>query len=90
MDSKPEYIAVRYRAKHTKDSRFSKWIVVLSVLLVLVYTAVYLYFVWEGKYIPAELTYSFFATFSVELSALAGIRIKKQLQDKNNINGGLG
>jgi len=57
--------------------KFSKFIVIFSVLTVLAYTAVALYFTWHDKYIPDALTYSFFAMFAVELSALAGIKIKE-------------
>ncbi len=64
------------RSKKPK-SKFSKFIVVISILTILAYTATALYFTWYGKYIPDSLTYSFFAAFAVELSALAGIRIKE-------------
>ncbi len=63
-------------------SRFSKIIVVLSILTILAYTSVVLFFVWHDRYVPDSLTYSFFAAFAVELSALAGIKVK----DKQNYN----
>ena len=59
------------------SGRFSKKIVIVSILTILAYTATVLYFTWYGRYVPDSLTYSFFAAFSVELSALAGIRIKE-------------
>jgi len=57
--------------------KFSKVIVVLSFITVLTYTAVHLYFSWHDKFIPDSLTYSFYGMFAVELSALAGIKIKE-------------
>jgi hypothetical protein len=51
-------------------------------MTILLYTAVVLYFNWHGKFVPDSLTYSFFAAFSVELSALAGIRIKENYEGK--------
>jgi len=62
--------------------KFSKRIVMLSIMTILLYTAVVLYFNWHGKFVPDSLTYSFFAAFSVELSALAGIRIKENYEGK--------
>ena len=56
---------------------FSKFIVVLSILTILAYTVTALYFVWHEKFIPDSLTYSFYGVFGVELSALAGIKIKE-------------
>jgi hypothetical protein len=58
--------------------KFSKKIVTVSILTVLAYTGAVLYFVWHDKFVPDSLTYSFFAMFAVELSALAGIRIKEK------------
>jgi len=64
-----------------KKKSFSKVIVILSVMTVMGYTAVHLYFSWNGIHIPEALTYSFFGMFGVELSALAwrtGIEAKEE------------
>ena len=74
------------RSKPPKDGRFSKVIVVFSILTILAYTAAVLYCTWYGRYVPDSLTYSFFAAFSIELSALAGIRIKtRDCREDQNI-----
>lgn len=59
--------------------KFSKFIVTLSILLIVTYTAAVLWFVWQGLYVPDSLTYSFFGAFAVELSAVAGIKIKEKV-----------
>lgn len=66
------------RSMPPKDGKFSKWIVVLSILTMLAYTATALFFSWHDKFVPNSLTYSFFGAFAVELSAVAGIRIKER------------
>ena len=58
-------------------NKFSKIIVAISILSILVYTSIVLYFSWYDKFIPDSLTYSFYGVFGIELSALAGIRIKE-------------
>jgi len=57
--------------------KFSKGVVIFSVVAVLVFTAVTFFFVWHGRYIPDSIVYSFYGMFGVELSALAGIKITK-------------
>ncbi len=61
--------------RHNK--KFSKKIVVLSILTVIAYTGIVLYLSWHGRHVPDSLTYSFFGVFGIELSALAGIKIKE-------------
>ena len=61
--------------------KFSKGIVFLSIVTLIAYTAVVLYFVWHGRHVPDSLTYAFFGAFAVELSALAGIKIKETIAD---------
>ena len=61
-----------------KEGLFSKVIVVFSILTILAYTAAVLWFTWLGLYVPDSLTYSFFGAFAIELSALAGIKIKEK------------
>ena len=61
--------------KHNK--KFSKRIVILSILSVLIYTAIVLYFSWYEHTVPDSLTYSFYGVFGIELGALAGIKIKE-------------
>lgn len=66
------------RSKPPKSGKFSKWIVVVSILTILAYTGAVMYFVWHDKFVPDSLIYSFFAAFAVELSAMAGIKIKEK------------
>lgn len=65
------------RDTQKENHNFSKVIVVFSILTILTYTATVLYFAWNGKYVPDSLTYAFYGVFGVELSALAGIKIKE-------------
>jgi|GEM_PF-5155485 len=69
------------RKEMRMKSRFSKLIVLLSVLTLISYTVAVFVLIIEGYHVPDSLTYSFFGAFTVELTALAGIKIK----DKNNI-----
>lgn len=73
--------------EYTDKSKFSKKIVIVSIITVLLYTGAVLYFVWHDKFVPDSLTYSFFAMFAVELSALAGIKIKDRFDNYNNEGG---
>lgn len=69
-----------------KNIRFSKFIVVLSILTLLAYTIAVLVFYWHGKQVPDSLKYSFFGAFAVELSALAWrtkTESKKQTKEEN-------
>ncbi len=59
-------------------SKFSKFIVALSILSIWMYTATVIYCIWHGKVVPDSLTYSFYGVFGVELSVLAGIKIKEK------------
>jgi hypothetical protein len=56
---------------------FSKRVVIFSIAAIMLYTAVVLFFTWHGKFVPDSLTYSYFGSFAVELSAIAGIKINK-------------
>ena len=62
-------------------SRFSKVIVVFSITTILAYTAVDLMLLVEGYHVPDSLRYCFYGAFSIELSALAGIKVKEKAQD---------
>ena len=66
--------------------KFSKFIVTLSILILLAYTSAVLWFVWQGLYVPDSLTYSFFGAFAVELSAVAGIKIKEKVVQRDQRN----
>jgi len=68
---------------------FSKTMVVFSILILLAYTAVHLFFSWHEKYIPDSLTYSVFTAFSIELSALAGIKITEKKGEYGQSNKGI-
>jgi len=65
-------------AKWIEEGKFSKLIVIVSILTMLAYTATVLFFSWHDKFVPDSLTYSFFGAFAVELSALAGIKVKER------------
>ncbi len=81
MTSGYEDITYQSRNKQIQPkSRFSKFIVVLSILTILAYTATVLYFAWHNVFVPDSLTYSFYGAFAVELSALAGIEIKSKVR----------
>jgi hypothetical protein len=51
--------------------KFSKFIVVLSIVSIYVYTATVLMFAWFGKFVPSELTVAYYSFFAVEMMALA-------------------
>lgn len=57
--------------------RFSKWLVVLCVLLALAFTGIVLYLMANGMEEPGVLIGSFFGFITGELWALATIRKKK-------------
>lgn len=61
-----------------KKGRFSKLIVALSVLLILIYTIVafVLQFVTQVE-VSATLTTCFYSFFAVEMLSLAGIKTRK-------------
>ncbi len=63
-------------------NRFSKYIVILSILTLLVYAGLVLYFYWHGRMVPSELTYSMFAFFGTEMVALAYINGKEKDAEK--------
>ena len=81
-----------------EDGRFSKKIVILSLVTIYIFTAIVFYFSWHGKVVPDSLIYSFFGAMSVELGSLAGIRVAKNracnIDNSNakegNENGGVG
>ena len=62
-------------------NRFSKLIVLLSILTVISYIIAVFLMIIEGYHVPDSLTYSVFGMFGVELSALAGIKIKDKAQE---------
>ena len=51
--------------------KFSKFIVVLSIVSIYLYTATVLIFCWFGKFVPSELTVAYYSFFAVEMMALA-------------------
>ena len=51
--------------------KFSKFIVVLSIVSIYAYTATVLMFCWFGKFVPSELTVAYYSFFAVEMMALA-------------------
>ena len=59
-------------SKKTDDKvKFSKFIVVLSIVSIYLYTATVLIFCWFGKFVPSELTVAYYSFFAVEMMALA-------------------
>lgn len=65
-----------------KKGRFSKLIIILSVLLILTYTvsAIVLQFV-VGVEVSATLTTCFYSFFGIEMLCLAGIKSRKVRYD---------
>ena len=58
--------------KKTNDRiKFSKFIVLLSIISIYLYTATVLIFCWFGKFVPSELTVAYYSFFAVEMMALA-------------------
>ncbi len=57
---------------------FSSKIVISAIIAVIGYTLIHLVFVWFDKYIPAQLTISWFSFWGVEIGALAGIEVTKR------------
>ncbi len=57
---------------------FSAQIIIAAVIAVIGYTVAHLFFSWHDKYIPAQLTLSWFAFWGVEIAALAGIEVVKR------------
>ena len=51
--------------------KFSKFVVILTVISIYAYTATVLIFSWFGKIVPSELTVAYYSFFSVEMMALA-------------------
>ncbi len=57
---------------------FSTKVVISAIIAVVGYTIIHLVFVWYDKYIPAQLTISWFSFWGIELGALAGIEVVKK------------
>lgn len=74
--------------EYDTGGKFSKGIVALSFITIIIFTATVFVFSWYYRPIPDSLIYSFFAAMSVELGALAGIRVSKQRVQQNNLEGG--
>lgn len=64
-------------AEADDDGRFSKDIVILSFVTIILFTITVFVFTWFDKTVPDSLIYSFFGAMSVEFSALAGIKMAK-------------
>ncbi len=60
-----------------KKKDFSKLVVVSAIIAIVGYTAIHLYFVWNFRDIPIQLTISWFSFWGLELGYLAGIKIKE-------------
>ncbi len=70
------------RSRIRRKGQFSKLIVLLSILTVISYTVATFMMIIEGYHVPDSLTYSFFGAFAVELSALAGIKVRDKAEKK--------
>ncbi len=71
-----------------KEKQFSKTIVVFSLITVLVFTGIILFFYWNMRQVPDSVIYSFYALFGVELASLAGIKKKEEEIKKYQNSGG--
>jgi len=60
-----------------EGGQFSKKIVILSYITIILFTVTVFFFSWHYRPVPDSLIYSFFGTMGVELGSLAGIRIAK-------------
>lgn len=69
--------------------RFSKFIVVLVIVLNIIFAAVVLWIFDRTKVEPAELVRAWFAFTTVELLALAGIK-RKEVEGANGNQKALG
>lgn len=70
-----EYV---YIEKPKRNGKYSKVIVILVIVSILVYTSLALFISFKGGIVPDSLTYSFFGALTGELLALAGIKIVKK------------
>lgn len=64
--------------------RFSKFVVILCIATIHLFTAIVLVFAWYGKEVPTQLIVSFFAVVGTEFVALAWIRAVEQKTKKEN------
>ena len=63
------------KAKHAKQkSLYSKTIVALCIITIIVFTVTCLYFYWHEKSIDPVLIASFFACFGLEFGSLAFVK----------------
>lgn len=74
--------AIREEEVSKPSIKFSKIIVVFSVLAVSVFTIAIFLMYWYTRYVPDSLIYAFYAFFGTEMLALAGIR-KKETEQRN-------
>ncbi len=73
-------MAQRKKITPTKQFRKRTVFTIISISMIILYTAVALILVWLDKQIPSELTVSWFSAWTVELGLLFGIKI----HDKEN------
>ena len=65
-----------------KKHHFSKGIVVFSIVTILIFFTVTMYFTWHGRFVPDSVVNSFTRIFGIELGALAGIRIAEYISNR--------
>lgn len=70
--------------KRVRKGVFSKIILSLVIVTVLIYTAAVLFISGAGGTIPDSLTYCFFGFFGTEIISLVTIRVNKLKGEKNN------
>ncbi len=57
---------------------FSNHIIVVAIIAVTVYTAIHLFFSWHDKYVPVQLTVSWFGFWTGEVFVMGGIEVVKR------------
>ncbi len=71
--------------KKSKKSKNLTRFVVLSFVLIILFTAACFVFAWFDKEIKDPLIYSFYSTFAIELHTLAGIKKSKKSSDESEV-----
>ena len=61
-------------AKHKDKPKFSKLVVTTCLLLIIAFTAICMFFLWNGRMLNDTLIVLFFSCFGIEFASLAFIR----------------
>lgn len=61
-------------AQHKDKPKYSKIIVSICILTIIIFTSVCMFYLWNGKPLNDTLTILFFGVFGIEFGSLAVIR----------------